>query len=121
VLCADVLEHLRHPVKTLRRLGRLVSPTGQVIVSLPNVAHVTIRIRLLVGQFRYTQRGILDRTHLHLYTYESAKDLLDSAGLKVERLYAGSDRFGNLLSFGPAPIRKLRGLLAFNVILVARR
>ena len=120
VLCADVLEHLRDPQRTLFRLRSLVASTGFLLVSLPNVAHFTTRGRLLVGRFEYSTRGILDRTHLHLYTYASARDLLQTAGFDVQCELAGSDRFGNLLSFGPPPFRWLRGLLAYNIVLVCQ-
>lgn len=120
VLCADVLEHLRHPQRTLRLLCRIVTDDGRVIVSLPNIAHLSVRIALLAGRFRYVERGILDRTHLHFYTYDSARALVEEAGLRVESVLAGSNRFGEALSFGPRPVRQLRGLLAYNIVLVAR-
>jgi len=119
VLCAVVLEHLRDPHGALCRLCGLISDGGSIVVSLPNVAHFSIRFQLLLGRFRYSESGILDRTHLHLFTYESAIRLLTSANLAVRRVLAGSNRFGNWLSFGPSPIRRLRGLLAFNIVIVA--
>lgn len=120
VLCADVLEHLRDPEGALRRLRRLVADDGRLVVSLPNVAHLSVRLGLLAGRFRYTQRGILDRTHLHFYTHDSAVALVNSVGLRVESVFAGSNRFGMALSFGPRPVRRLRGLLAYNIVLVAK-
>jgi SAM-dependent methyltransferase len=120
VLCADVLEHLCDPTRALVRLWPLVAPTGFLIASLPNVAHFTMRAQLLAGRFKYTERGILDRTHLHLYTYDSARGLLQAAGFRLLSELAGSNRFGNALSFGPRPIRWLRGLLAYNIVLVAQ-
>src|SRR5438105_4996346 len=53
VLCGDVLEHLRDPAGSLRRLSQLLADHGRVIVSLPNVAHLSIRFALLLGRFRY--------------------------------------------------------------------
>lgn len=120
ILCGDVLEHLREPVGSLTRLRALLAHSGLLVVSLPNIAHATVRLQLLVGRFRYTDRGILDRTHLHFYTHESARAFIDSAGFQVESVLSGSDRFGQLLSFGPNAIRRLRGLLAYNIIVVAR-
>ena len=120
ILCGDVLEHLRDPELALGRLVQLVATTGQIIVSLPNVAHVSLRLQLLAGRFQYTERGILDRTHLHLYTYRRARALVERAGLRVEHQLAGSNNFGNVLSFGPRPMRLLQGLLAYNIVLVTR-
>lgn len=121
VLCADILEHLRHPDTVLRRLCNLLSDDGCVVVSLPNVAHLSIRVDLLRGKFTYTDTGILDRTHLHFYTYRTAMDLVQNAGLRVDSVLAGSNRFGDILSFGPRALRMLRGPLAFSIVLIARR
>jgi len=52
-------------------------------VSLPNIANVSVRAALLLGHFRYTERGILDRTHLSFYTLASAKHLLEGAGFRI--------------------------------------
>ena len=38
---------------------------------------------LLFGRFTYTERGILDRTHLHFYTRKSARALLKQNGLEM--------------------------------------
>ena len=32
------------------------------------------------------ERGILDKTHLHFFTKDTARDLLAQAGLRVERI-----------------------------------
>lgn len=119
VLCADVLEHLLDPVHVARRLAALLAPDGRMIVSVPNVANVAVRIALLAGRFDYADTGILDRTHLHLYTHDTARKLIRQAGLRTETVLSGSDRFGWLLnSRGPAA-RALRGLLAYSIIIVA--
>jgi 2-polyprenyl-3-methyl-5-hydroxy-6-metoxy-1,4-benzoquinol methylase len=121
VLCGDVLEHLADPENALARLTSAVAHGGWMIVSVPNVAHISIRVELLRGRFHYSDSGILDRTHLHFYTHESARTLVESAGLSVEAVLSGSNRFGSMLSFGPRPVRVLRGLLAYNIVIVGRR
>src|SRR3990172_3763433 len=37
---------------------------GYVVASVPNVAHGSVRLALLDGAFPYTERGLLDYTHL---------------------------------------------------------
>jgi methionine biosynthesis protein MetW len=86
IILADVLEHLRNPEQALLRLVKHLAPGGRVIVSLPNVASWTIRLKLLFGSFTYTPSGILDETHLHLYTLKTGKTLVESAGLRVEKI-----------------------------------
>ena len=83
LLLIDVLEHLVDPVSTVRRLVPLLRPSGRVVVALPNVAHWSIRLRLLRGRFDYEESGILDRTHLHFYTLKTARNMLERAGLAI--------------------------------------
>ena len=121
VIVADVLEHLIDPVQVLQTLLTSLKPDGLVIVSLPNVANFSIRIPLLFGRFDYTEVGILDRTHLHLYTYKSAAHLVRDSGLEIVNTLAGSDRFGLLLNKSERVRSALAPLLAFNIIYVCRK
>jgi len=86
IVYGDVLEHLRDPRATLLALDRALAPGGTVIVSVPNVAHLWVRLSLLVGRFDYADRGILDRTHLRFYTRRALLALLGEAGLTVVEL-----------------------------------
>jgi 2-polyprenyl-3-methyl-5-hydroxy-6-metoxy-1,4-benzoquinol methylase len=86
VVCADVLEHLSSPEAMLARIHDWLHPDGILLVSLPNVANVSIRAALLMGRFRYTDRGILDRSHLSFYTRSSARQLLAESGFRVTAL-----------------------------------
>ncbi len=83
VVCADVLEHVSQGREQLARLVRLQSPHTIFLVSVPNVAHLWIRLNLLFGRFEYRERGILDKTHVHFYTKKSFLELLSSSGLDV--------------------------------------
>jgi 2-polyprenyl-3-methyl-5-hydroxy-6-metoxy-1,4-benzoquinol methylase len=86
VLGGDVIEHLRDPAATLARLRPLLRPGGRVVVSTPNVANWAIRLSLLSGRWRYTDRGILDRSHTHLFTKATLAETLERAGYRVERI-----------------------------------
>ena len=83
VVFADVLEHVLAPRPLLLAARPLLRPGGEVVVSLPNVATWTMRLRLLAGDFTYGDSGILDRTHLRFYTRSSARALLRSCGMEV--------------------------------------
>jgi 2-polyprenyl-3-methyl-5-hydroxy-6-metoxy-1,4-benzoquinol methylase len=80
VLCGDVVEHLRDPVASLARLRPLLKPGGRLVLSTPNVANWAIRLALLGGRWRYTDRGILDRSHTHLFTRATLVEALRAAG-----------------------------------------
>lgn len=83
VLLLDVLEHLRMPDKLLRDCRPLLKANGRLIVSLPNVANITVRLMLLFGRFNYTERGLLDKTHLRFFTRKTARKLLESNGYRI--------------------------------------
>ena len=86
VVCGDVLEHTPNPLGVLKRLCDAAAPDAKFIISLPNVAHLAIRMMLLFGKFPKMERGILDRTHLHFFTRDTALDLLRQAGLVAEKV-----------------------------------
>lgn len=88
VVCADVLEHLPNPQAALARLVDLQPPGSVFLISVPNVANLWVRLQLLSGRFEYTERGILDRTHLRFFTRRSFLHLLTEAGLQLKDLYA---------------------------------
>jgi 2-polyprenyl-3-methyl-5-hydroxy-6-metoxy-1,4-benzoquinol methylase len=85
VLLGDVLEHLVNPWDTLRFVRSLLSDSGFVVTSIPNVAAWPVRLALLRGSFEYTDVGLLDRTHLRFFTRASAHELVRSAGFAIER------------------------------------
>jgi 2-polyprenyl-3-methyl-5-hydroxy-6-metoxy-1,4-benzoquinol methylase len=86
ILCGDLVEHLREPEQFLVRVRRFLPPGGRLVLSTPNIANWTMRLSLLGGRWRYTERGILDRTHLHLFTRKSLVEMLDRAGYRVVEL-----------------------------------
>jgi 2-polyprenyl-3-methyl-5-hydroxy-6-metoxy-1,4-benzoquinol methylase len=83
VLLLDVLEHLVEPERLLAGVAGALKPTGRIVVSLPNVANISVRLGLLFGRFNYTERGLLDRTHLHFYTRKTSRALLEQAGYQI--------------------------------------
>lgn len=88
VVCADVLEHTPDPLSVLRRLRAAATDDATFIVSLPNVAHLAVRLMLLFGYFPKMDRGILDRTHLHFFTKDTAQETMRQAGLHIQRITA---------------------------------
>jgi 2-polyprenyl-3-methyl-5-hydroxy-6-metoxy-1,4-benzoquinol methylase len=85
IIFADVLEHLVHPERILADVRGLLSADGAVVASIPNVAHASVRLALLAGRFDYTDRGLLDRTHLRFYTRGTVDELFRDTGYAIER------------------------------------
>jgi 2-polyprenyl-3-methyl-5-hydroxy-6-metoxy-1,4-benzoquinol methylase len=83
IVFGDVLEHLRNPLDTLKKMMSFLKPGGQVLISLPNVANMWVRLNLLMGRFDYQRVGILDQSHLRFFTLKSAKEMVSDAGLDV--------------------------------------
>lgn len=132
IVCGDVLEHLVHPVSTLQRLRRAAADDAKFIISVPNVAHIIVRFMLLAGRFPQMDRGILDRTHLHFYERNTARQMLDEAGLKVERMSVtgvpidelwktGEGRwlFRAMVRFQHVLLKLLPGLFGYQLIILA--
>jgi 2-polyprenyl-3-methyl-5-hydroxy-6-metoxy-1,4-benzoquinol methylase len=86
IVLADILEHLRQPLKVLVHLRDLLSSTGRFVISVPNVANIYVRLSLLFGRFEYADRGILDETHLRFFTLNSACALVQKAALRVKQI-----------------------------------
>jgi 2-polyprenyl-3-methyl-5-hydroxy-6-metoxy-1,4-benzoquinol methylase len=85
MIMADVLDHLINPEHILRMAHDALRPGGRLLVSVPNVAHLYVRMVLLFGRFPYAERGILDRTHRVFFTRHSTRRLLARCGFAVER------------------------------------
>ena len=81
---ADVLEHLKRPERPLEKVREFLKDNGCVLVSVPNIANVSIRLELLSGGFEYEDLGILDDTHLKYFTLKSIINLIESAKLYVD-------------------------------------
>jgi SAM-dependent methyltransferase len=85
IVLADVLEHLVDPAATLSGiLKAYANPGTEIVISLPNFAHLFVRLNLLFGRFDYADHGLLDRTHLHFYTLKTARQLLADCHIRIE-------------------------------------
>lgn len=85
ILFADVLEHLVNPKDVLTRSVKLLAPNGRIIVSIPNICHNDILIKMFYDRFTYTQYGILDNTHVHFWGIRDFQEMCQSIGLKIEK------------------------------------
>jgi len=83
IVASHVLEHVSDPVRLLQVLQTHLAPGGELVIALPNVLHWRQRSLFLRGSFQYTEGGIMDRTHLRFFDWNSAHALLSQAGLRV--------------------------------------
>ena len=97
VLLSDVLEHLPDPPRLLEEVRSLLKPGGQLIASLPNVVHWSVRAQVALGKFEYTNRGILDRGHLRFFTRSTAQRMFEAAGFRVKEVRTTPAPWENVL------------------------
>jgi 2-polyprenyl-3-methyl-5-hydroxy-6-metoxy-1,4-benzoquinol methylase len=81
IILGDILEHLVDPAVVLAGLVVLLAPGGSVVISIPNVAHGSVRLALLQGSWDYRELGLMDRTHLRFFTRRTLLAMLRVAGL----------------------------------------
>ena len=70
-------------MRLLTDCHRLLNAQGLLLVSVPNVANITVRLSLLFGRFEYTERSILDKTHLRFFTRKSVRRMIEKAGYEI--------------------------------------
>ncbi len=92
IIAADVLEHIFNPWQALQRLRPLLAPHGALYVSLPNVRNLKLMSELAKGQFDYAGAGILDVTHVRFFTRQSAVQMLEQTGFRVEDVRINPDQ-----------------------------
>jgi 2-polyprenyl-3-methyl-5-hydroxy-6-metoxy-1,4-benzoquinol methylase len=124
VVMADVVEHLRDPVSAMARYRPLLSPGGRLVLSTPNIANWSMRLLHLAGRWDYTDRGIMDRTHVRFFTLKTISQTLYDAGYAINDVDVTCplpalrrppfSRWAHDLAMGA------KGLLAYQFILVAR-
>lgn len=95
VLLLDVIEHLTKPEDCLDSIQKFLKATGKVIISVPNIAHISVRLKLLYGNFKYQKMGILDETHMRFFTKKSFIRILKDHNLMIERMDYSAD-FGQI-------------------------
>jgi SAM-dependent methyltransferase len=126
VLLLDVLEHLVHPEILLAEIVSIIAEDATVIISLPNVAHLSVATRLFfLGRFDYEDAGILDRTHLRFFYRASTFSLIEGVGLKIVGVLregaegSGAGRRWRLLNW--LTLGLLRNRLAKQYVISSRK
>lgn len=83
IIFGDVLEHLRDPEGVLRYCKGFLKDDGKIIASIPNLMHFSVIRDLINGNFTYTDQGLLDRTHIHFFTYNEIVRMLTRTGMEL--------------------------------------
>lgn len=123
IILSDVLEHLAEPAELLAQLRSSLAPDGRIIASVPNVAHWTVRLQLLIGKFDYQPAGIMDATHLRWFTRYSLRKLFERCGYRVVSVTPTAGAWMPQYAAFPLGLvsSRLRGTLARKLARVAPR
>jgi glycosyltransferase involved in cell wall biosynthesis len=131
VLLLDVIEHLTSPELFFDRLRDAMKHCTEtkLIITTPNVGFFIIRLMLLLGQFNYGKRGILDITHTRLLTFSSLRQLLEQRGFQIVRFRGIPAPYPVALGHNPlsrflvaannACLRLLPSLFSYQILVVA--
>ena len=84
IFLLDVIEHLKDPEAFMEKLRSAAgSKRPEIVLTTANVAFGITRLMLFLGNFNYGRKGILDRTHTRLFTFQSLRERFDQTGYKV--------------------------------------
>ncbi len=86
IIFGDVLEHLRNPLEALLFCKKLLRPGGIIAASIPNLMNIEVMKYLLDGFFPYAEYGLLDKTHIHMFTYNEIIKIFGEAGYIIEKM-----------------------------------
>lgn len=79
----DTLEHLKDPWKILNQIRAVLPKDGCIVACIPNAQHWSVIAKLSIGDFRYEDSGLLDKTHLRWFTKKTIIELFASSGFKI--------------------------------------
>lgn len=84
IFLLDIIEHLKEPDHFMDELRFATAcKRPEIVLTTANIGFIATRLMLLLGQFNYGKKGILDVTHTRLFTFRSVRELLKQSGYKI--------------------------------------
>src|SRR5438046_5373491 len=84
IFMLDIIEHLKRPEEFMDELRFATNcKRPEIILTTANIGFFATRLMLLLGQFNYGKKGILDITHTRIFTFRSMRELLRQSGYKI--------------------------------------
>jgi len=83
IVISEVLEHLFYPEKLLENIKEISHHETEIVITVPNVLFWKNRLKMFFGKFEYTDEGIMDRSHIHFFSWKSLKKLLKQSGYYI--------------------------------------
>ena len=131
IFMLDVIEHLKDPEVFMEKLrSAAANKRPEIVLTTANIGFAITRFMLLLGNFNYGRKGILDRTHTRLFTFASLRELFDQTGYKVLEVRGipapfpkalGNNPLGRMLvSLNELFIGVSKGLFSYQIYIRAR-
>jgi glycosyltransferase involved in cell wall biosynthesis len=132
IVMLDVIEHLNSPESFMESLHKRLdqNPNALVIASSGNIGFFIPRLMLLMGQFNYGKRGILDLTHTRLFTFSSFRRLFTQHGFEIQfldgipgpfPLALGNNMISKALVFiNSLGIKISKGFFSYQIFMVSK-
>jgi len=86
ITCLDLIEHVFEPRTLVREMARVLALNGALFVAFPNMRYILRIKELVAGRFPKTSGDLqyaYDGGHLHYYTPEDVRRLLEEQCLAV--------------------------------------
>lgn len=107
IICNDVIEHMPDHDAFFQAIKQKLTNEGAIVASVPNVRHISNLINLIFKKdWKYTEDGILDKTHLRFFTKKSLIRTIQENGFHLDAI-SGLNRY----KFWRSPIKLIKGLL----------
>jgi hypothetical protein len=131
IFLLDVIEHLKDPEVFMEKLRSAAGgKRPEIVLTTANVAFGVTRLMLFLGNFNYGRKGILDRTHTRLFTFQSLGELFAQTGYIVTEVRGipapfpkavGENAFGRaLVALNQLLIHVSRGFFSYQIAIRAR-
>lgn len=60
-----------------------MKPDGRILASISNLINIEIMKGFLEGNFTYQETGLLDKTHIHWFTYNEIVRMFTRCGYEI--------------------------------------
>ena len=84
ILFGDVLEHLHDPAGVISYCRKFLKTGGSIVACIPNLMNISVVKDLLEGYFTYGEVGLLDKTHIHMFTFKEMARMFMDAEYSIE-------------------------------------
>jgi radical SAM superfamily enzyme YgiQ (UPF0313 family)/2-polyprenyl-3-methyl-5-hydroxy-6-metoxy-1,4-benzoquinol methylase len=90
IVFAGILEHLKDPLSTLKKMKEYLSDTGVAVASIPNTRYFSVINMLADGYWENDDIGVIDKTPLRFFAKKEMEELFIAAGFEMEGMSESS-------------------------------